>query len=271
MLDVHSRLTGGGAQRGRMQFVWPWRTRSRKKFEGLFEGLSDMRRTREQSLALRKTLLDCAEQIFARKGFAQTTLDEIAAKAGVTRGAIYVHFKSKADVFEALFERPDLSLAPFDLTARPASMRPMAWLAQELRGKLKRMLGNRSARRLYGIALADAESVRRNAALAKRMESAVAGAEAKIADVLGDAAQCGEIDTALDTQASARFIYAALTGFFCRQLAGGQPGADDLLVARVVETVLCCVQLSTPDHIAAQPASRAPASPQPALQSALRG
>ncbi|WP_322046420.1 TetR/AcrR family transcriptional regulator [Paraburkholderia sp. J67] len=225
-----------------------------------------MRRTREQSLALRKTLLDCAEQIFARKGFAQTTLDEIAAKAGVTRGAIYVHFKSKAAVFEALFERPDLTLAPFDLPARPASARPMAWLAQELRGKLKRMLGNRSARRLYGIALADAESVRRNAALATRIESAVANVEGKIADVLNDAAQCGEIDVTLDTHASARFIYAALTGFFCRQLAGGQPGADDLLVARVVDTVLCCVQLSTPDHISPQPAPRTGTAVQPALR-----
>ncbi|MBN3856385.1 TetR family transcriptional regulator [Paraburkholderia sp. Ac-20340] len=226
-----------------------------------------MRRTREQSLALRKTLLDCAEQIFARKGFAQTTLDEIAAKAGVTRGAIYVHFKSKAEVFEALFERPDLTLAPFDLGLRPATIRPMAWLAQELRSKLKRMLGNRSARRLYGIALADAESVRRNAALAKRMEAAVAIAELKIADVLGDAARCGEIDMSLDMPASARFIYAALTGFFCRQLAGGQPGADDLLVARVVETVLCCVQLSTPDHLSQQPVYR----PGMTVQSALRG
>ncbi len=229
-----------------------------------------MRRTREQSLALRKTLLDCAEQIFARKGFAQTTLDEIASKAGVTRGAIYVHFRSKADVFEALFERPDLSLAPFDLPSRPASMRPMAWLTQELRGKLKRMLGNRSARRLYGIALADAESVRRNAALAKRMELAVANAETKIADVLGDAARGGEIDSALDTHASARFIYAALTGFFCRELSGGHPGADDTLVARVVDTVLCCVQLSTPDHIAPQAARRVDCV-DAAIQPALRG
>ncbi|MBB3259924.1 TetR/AcrR family acrAB operon transcriptional repressor [Paraburkholderia bannensis] len=229
-----------------------------------------MRRTREQSLALRKTLLDCAEQIFARKGFAQTTLDEIAAKAGVTRGAIYVHFRNKADVFEALFERPDLSLAPFDLPSRPASMRPMAWLTQELRGKLKRMLGNRSARRLYGIALADAESVRRNAALAKRMELAVANAETKIADVLGDAARGGEIDSALDTHASARFIYAALTGFFCRELSGGQPGADDTLVARVVDTVLCCVQLSTPDHLAPQAVRRVDCV-DAAIQPALRG
>jgi hypothetical protein len=38
-----------------------------------------MRPTREQSLAQRKTLLDCAEQIFYKKGFANTTLVEIAS------------------------------------------------------------------------------------------------------------------------------------------------------------------------------------------------
>lgn len=201
-----------------------------------------MRRTREQSLAQRKTLLDCAEQIFYKKGFAHATLDEIAAKAGVTRGAIYVHFSSKAAVFEALFERPDLSLAPFDLAVRPAGASPMSWLAHELRTKLHRMLSNRSARRLYGIALADAESVRRNAPLAARMQAAATAAEARIAAVLAEAAQCGEIDASLDNEASARFIYAALTGFFCRQLACEKRGADEWLVARVVDTALCCVQ-----------------------------
>ncbi|MBB2982512.1 TetR family transcriptional regulator [Paraburkholderia tropica] len=238
-----------------------------------------MRRTKEQSLAQRQTLLDCAEQIFYRKGFAAATLEEIAGKAGVTRGAIYVHFRSKAAIFEALFERPDLSLAPFDLPARPATARPMDWLAQELRARLKRMLGNRSARRLYGIALADAESVRRNAPLAARMQSAATHAETTIATVLDDAAHLGEIEGPLDALGSARFIYSALTGFFCRQLSSGQPAADDLLVARVVETVLCCVQLSVSDHVH-QPAamretparvSGAPTSIGSADQPALRG
>jgi AcrR family transcriptional regulator len=225
-----------------------------------------MKRTKEQSLAQRKTLLDCAEQIFAKKGFAHATLDEIASKAGVTRGAIYVHFRSKAAVFEALFERPDLTLAPFDLPARPASAQPLSWLAEELRGKLKRMLGNRSARRLYGIALADAESVRRNAALAARMRAAATVAETRLAGILADAAHCGEIDATLDVVASARFIYAALTGFFCRELACGPRAADDVLIARVVETALFCVRRVTLDDASPhrQEAAHAPTSGHPA-------
>jgi TetR/AcrR family acrAB operon transcriptional repressor len=232
-----------------------------------------MKRTKEQSLAQRKTLLDCAEQIFARKGFAHATLDEIASKAGVTRGAIYVHFRSKAAVFEALFERPDLTLAPFDLPTRPAGARPMPWLASELHGKLKRMLGNRSARRLYGITLADAESVRRNAALAARMREAATTAERKLASVLADAVQCEEIEAGLDVDASARFIYAALTGFFCRELACGQRAAADLLIARVVETALCCVQHRAPDdaYAHAQTSGRTPGHTEAAGQTALRG
>jgi len=66
------------------------------------------RRTKEEALETRLKILAAAEEVFFDHGVAQTSLDEIATKAGVTRGAIYWHFRNKADLFRALYERVQL-------------------------------------------------------------------------------------------------------------------------------------------------------------------
>jgi AcrR family transcriptional regulator len=52
----------------------------------------------------RQHLLDAAAIVFAEKGFHGASLDEIAAAAGFTKGAVYSNFKSKDDLFLALLE-----------------------------------------------------------------------------------------------------------------------------------------------------------------------
>src|SRR6516225_7223491 len=51
-----------------------------------------------------KRILDAADEIFVRDGYEAAQLDEIAARAGRSKGAVYTHFKSKEDLFLALFE-----------------------------------------------------------------------------------------------------------------------------------------------------------------------
>ncbi|MBL4867857.1 MAG: TetR family transcriptional regulator [Pseudomonadales bacterium] len=55
--------------------------------------------------ATRQTILTAALEVFASRGVAQASLEEIAREAGVTRGAVYWHFKNKGDVFWALYEQ----------------------------------------------------------------------------------------------------------------------------------------------------------------------
>jgi len=52
----------------------------------------------------RRHLLDAAAIVFARDGFHGSTLDEVAATAGFTKGAVYSNFKSKDDLFLELLE-----------------------------------------------------------------------------------------------------------------------------------------------------------------------
>ena len=63
------------------------------------------RRTKEEAEETRQRILDAAEQVFHRQGVAHTSLAHIATEAGVTRGAIYWHFKDKSDLFDAMIQR----------------------------------------------------------------------------------------------------------------------------------------------------------------------
>jgi len=63
-----------------------------------------MKRTKEEAAVTRTTVLKAALSVFSAKGYAAATLDDVAAAAKVTRGAIYWHFKGKADLYNTLIE-----------------------------------------------------------------------------------------------------------------------------------------------------------------------
>lgn len=58
----------------------------------------------EKKAQTRAKLLDAATTVFARKGFAGASLDDVADEAGLTKGAVYSNFKSKEHLIEALLE-----------------------------------------------------------------------------------------------------------------------------------------------------------------------
>jgi AcrR family transcriptional regulator len=69
----------------------------------------NQRRTQETQ----ERLLEAAEEVFVRNGYEGAQLAEIASSAGRSTGALYGHFKSKEDLFLALFEyRPFSNIAP---------------------------------------------------------------------------------------------------------------------------------------------------------------
>src|SRR3569833_757101 len=68
------------------------------------------KRSKAEAEKTRQRLLDAAEKIFLAKGIAESTLDEIARQAGMTRGAVYWHFENKYDLFRAVYERVKLPM-----------------------------------------------------------------------------------------------------------------------------------------------------------------
>ena len=59
----------------------------------------------------RKQILDTSLRLFSEKGFARTSVRDIAKGAGITDAAIYYHFASKREIFEALFEERGITTA----------------------------------------------------------------------------------------------------------------------------------------------------------------
>jgi AcrR family transcriptional regulator len=58
----------------------------------------------ERTEATRGRLIATARRLFAEKGFAATSTEEILSEAEVSRGALYHHFSTKTDLFQATFE-----------------------------------------------------------------------------------------------------------------------------------------------------------------------
>ena len=60
------------------------------------------RKTKEDAEVTRQNLLGAALKVFSRQGYTAARLEDVAEEAGVTRGAIYWHFKNKADLYNTL-------------------------------------------------------------------------------------------------------------------------------------------------------------------------
>jgi AcrR family transcriptional regulator len=75
-----------------------------------------MRMTRaEQQQRTREEILAAADRLFVEQGFHATSLDQIAAAAGYTKGAVYSNFDAKEDLFFAVYEaRVEAAMAALD-------------------------------------------------------------------------------------------------------------------------------------------------------------
>ncbi|HEX4762756.1 MAG TPA: TetR family transcriptional regulator [Usitatibacter sp.] len=69
-----------------------------------------MRRSKEDSLKTRQSIVLAARRVFARRGVSQTSIEHVAKAAGVTRGAVYGHFKGKDALFQCMREQVRLPL-----------------------------------------------------------------------------------------------------------------------------------------------------------------
>lgn len=119
-----------------------------------------VRKTKLEALATRERILDAAEHLFQAQGVSGTSLQDIALAAGMTRGAVYWHFKDKSDLFNAMMARVCL---PMEQSASqlvpPDGASPLATLREHLFGVLDRVAGDEQARRVFEIATQKVEYV----------------------------------------------------------------------------------------------------------------
>ncbi len=70
----------------------------------------EVKQRQVRSVATREALLESAQRLFGRRGYADVSIDEIASAAGATKGAFYHHFNDKRDLFREVLERLEQEL-----------------------------------------------------------------------------------------------------------------------------------------------------------------
>ncbi|WP_062047417.1 TetR/AcrR family transcriptional regulator [Bacillus sp. JCM 19034] len=70
-----------------------------------------MKRTKEEAEVTIENLISIARKQFTLRGYHKTSLEDLVKEAGVTRGALYHHFKNKKGLFLTVFERIQLEIA----------------------------------------------------------------------------------------------------------------------------------------------------------------
>jgi TetR/AcrR family acrAB operon transcriptional repressor len=118
------------------------------------------RKTKEEAQATRSLLLDAAERLFHAKGVSRTSLQDIAAAAGATRGAIYWHFEDKADLINAMMERIRLPFEEaLEVATRQAEGDALASLRRTMQHALQVTATDERVRRVVEVMMQKVEYV----------------------------------------------------------------------------------------------------------------
>lgn len=119
-----------------------------------------VRKTKEEAQETRNLILDTAETVFSEKGVSRTTLNDIAKAADLTRGAIYWHFKNKADLFDAMLQRVILPMDEFIATPDlHPEQQPLAYLRIRSMHVVRTLAENPQIQRVFDIVMHKTEMV----------------------------------------------------------------------------------------------------------------
>jgi TetR/AcrR family acrAB operon transcriptional repressor len=197
------------------------------------------RRTKEDALATRDSILDAAEQLFVKQGVSGTTLQHIATAAGVTRGAIYWHFLDKGAMFNAMMERVKMPLEAamqqFN-QANPAD--PLDTLREYMLGVFRVTVEDPKARRVFEIATMKMEYLDEMSAVRERRKQNQELWMARTENRIRDAIAIGQVNAAVDPYAVALGLWAILDGLIRAWLLDPQGFELMKLGAQIVDTHL---------------------------------
>lgn len=213
------------------------------------------RRTKADAQATRSSLLDAAEHLFQARGVSRTSLNDIATAAGTTRGAIYWHFKDKADLFNAMMERVKLPMeAALHQIGQDAGADPLDELRQAVSVALQRIVSDDQTRRVFEVATHKVEYVDDLMAIKTRHVQARAVGVGALRRSLEAAAARRGVALAVPLPVAARALHALVVGLIHDWLLASSD--FDLLVDgnRAVDALLAGLGLAP-----SGPASRAAA------------
>jgi len=176
------------------------------------------RRTKADASTTRDSLLDAAEALFHEQGVARTSLQHIAQRAGVTRGAVYWHFKDKADLFHAMTARMTLPLEQACDWQAQTQDDALEYIRQIMRLAFSRVAGDAHTRRVFEILLLKVEHVGDLMALRERNMAALREFAARLQCSLEQAARQHAVSLRIAPQAAAFALLALFDGLLLHWL-----------------------------------------------------
>ena len=189
-----------------------------------------VRKTKQEALETREKLLDAAETLFQREGVSRTSLQQIAQEAGLTRGAVYWHFRDKAELFDAMMKRATMPLEQG--VSDPASTANDAPLTLvELRWRLVNVFWaathNERMRRVFEIAMQKVEYTGEMSALKERKLAARRGWREQNRAAFEQAKAQGQMPADLDSHLAAIALVSLVDGLLQHWIA--DPESFDLV------------------------------------------
>jgi len=172
-----------------------------------------VRRTKEEAQETRNRILDTAEQVFLEKGVSRTSLAEIAAATGVTRGAIYWHFRNKADLFNAMMDRVVLPMEELAQRAGDGDLDdPLAYVRACALCVLERLTTDPQCQRVFEICCHKCEYVEEMLQLRDRHIGCRTEWLGQIERGLRNAAKKGQLAASVDPRVAAIGLHAMVDG-----------------------------------------------------------
>jgi TetR/AcrR family acrAB operon transcriptional repressor len=203
-----------------------------------------VRKTKEDALATRDSILDAAEQLFVTQGVSHTTLQHIASAAGLTRGAIYWHFEDKAALFNALMERAKMPLeSALHLLEKEDPADPLADMREYIVCVFRLTVDDLRARRAFEIATLKMEFVEEMNAVRRRRAEMTGQWMLKLEGRVRIGIEHGLLKPAVDPSVVALGLFALVDGLLRAWLL--DPRSFDLVRVgeQIVDMHLECLRV----------------------------
>ena len=222
-----------------------------------------VRRTQDEAAETRNGILDAAERVFSKRGVAHTSLEDIAKAAGVTRGAIYWHFKNKNELFSAMVNRVSLPIE--EMVAKTIDEdgdNPLVLLRKAAVDALKRTATDPQCQRVFDIVTHKCEYLEDLADVKERISHIRCGCVERTEAAMRKAVKLGFLPNDLDPRLAAVGLDAMIYGLIANWLADKSYVKLERDAEALVDRYLACLgagRTPKPRNVRKPPRKRAAA------------
>lgn len=183
-----------------------------------------------------RSMLDSALSLFVSQGYDATSMDDVAGRAGLTKGAVYFYFKDKISLLYALLERSEAELfEPIYEEIRSKRSSPTMRIVR-LTSEFSRVGAERKELALLHVVVS-LEMHGRNNKVEERVQQIYARLHAKISDVLREGQASGEFTRTISPEYQASVIIALIDGLLLEWHRRGD-ALDGKQLARSARTLI---------------------------------